>query len=68
MQEFYGRGVKEGNTTAIKEVMCALQEIALAGSPGEPHKCCQGLSFRLWEAVISGLIHNARYEVVGNGF
>ena len=36
VQEFCARGVKEGSSAAIKEVMSALQEIALAGSPGEP--------------------------------
>jgi diguanylate cyclase (GGDEF)-like protein len=36
MQEFCGRGVKEGNTPAIKEVMSALQDILLATSPCEP--------------------------------
>ena len=36
VQEFCGRGVKEGNSAAIKEVMCALQDLSLAGSPGEP--------------------------------
>ena len=36
VQEFCGRGVKEGNPAAIKEVMGALQEILLATSPGDP--------------------------------
>ena len=41
VQEFCGKGVKEGNPAAIKEVMCALQEISLlataeAAAPGEP--------------------------------
>jgi diguanylate cyclase (GGDEF)-like protein len=36
VQEFCGRGVKEGNSAAIKEVMIALQEISLAGVHGEP--------------------------------
>ncbi len=36
VQEFCGRGVKEGNAAAIKEVMCALQDISLAAPPGEP--------------------------------
>jgi diguanylate cyclase (GGDEF)-like protein len=36
VQEFCGRGVKEGSSAAIREVMCALQEISLAKSPGEP--------------------------------
>jgi diguanylate cyclase (GGDEF)-like protein len=36
VQEFCGRGVKEGNAAAIKEVMSALQDILLATSPGEP--------------------------------
>jgi diguanylate cyclase (GGDEF)-like protein len=38
VQEFCGKGVKEGDPAAIKEVMCALQEMSLVGSavPGEP--------------------------------
>ncbi|HWY20627.1 MAG TPA: tetratricopeptide repeat protein [Candidatus Acidoferrum sp.] len=36
VQEFCGRGVKAGSSAAIKEVMIALQDISLAGSPGEP--------------------------------
>ena len=36
VQEFCGKGVKEGNSAAIKAVMCALQDLALASSPGEP--------------------------------
>jgi diguanylate cyclase (GGDEF)-like protein len=36
VQEFCGRGVKDGNAAAIKEVMIALQELSLAGTPGEP--------------------------------
>ncbi len=36
VQEFCARGVKEGSSAAIKEVMCTLQEIALAGSASEP--------------------------------
>jgi diguanylate cyclase (GGDEF)-like protein len=36
VQEFCARGVREGSSAAIKEVMCALQDICSAGSPGEP--------------------------------
>jgi diguanylate cyclase (GGDEF)-like protein len=36
VQEFCGRGVKAGSSAAIKEVMCALQDMLLAASPGEP--------------------------------
>jgi diguanylate cyclase (GGDEF)-like protein len=36
VQEFCGKGVKEGSSAAIKEVMCALQDLASASSPGEP--------------------------------
>ncbi len=36
VQEFCGKGVKEGNPAAVKEVMAALQELLLAQSPGEP--------------------------------
>ena len=36
VQEFCARGVKEGSSAAIKEMMGALQDICLAGSPGEP--------------------------------
>jgi diguanylate cyclase (GGDEF)-like protein len=40
VQEFCGKGVKEGNPAAIKEVMCALQDMFLAStsaaSSGEP--------------------------------
>jgi diguanylate cyclase (GGDEF)-like protein len=38
VQEFCGKGVKEGNSTAIKLVMCALQDLALSASSGEPIK------------------------------
>ena len=38
VQEFCGKGVKEGNPTAIKLVMCALQDVALAASSSEPIK------------------------------
>jgi diguanylate cyclase (GGDEF)-like protein len=38
VQEFCGKGVKEGNHTAIKLVMCALQELALSASASEPIK------------------------------
>jgi diguanylate cyclase (GGDEF)-like protein len=34
MQEFCGRAVKEGASAAIKEVMCALQDLSLA-TPGD---------------------------------
>jgi len=40
VQEFCGRGVKAGSSSAIKEVMCALQDFSLssssASSSGEP--------------------------------
>ncbi len=36
VQEFCGKGVKEGNPAAIKLVMCALQDMALSATPGEP--------------------------------
>jgi diguanylate cyclase (GGDEF)-like protein len=38
VQEFCGKGVKEGNPTAIKLVMCALQDLALSTSSSEPIK------------------------------
>jgi diguanylate cyclase (GGDEF)-like protein len=38
VQEFCGKGVKEGNPTAIKLVMCALQDLALSASSSEPIK------------------------------
>jgi diguanylate cyclase (GGDEF)-like protein len=38
VQEFCGKGVKEGNHTAIKLVMCALQDLALSASSSEPIK------------------------------
>jgi diguanylate cyclase (GGDEF)-like protein len=38
VQESCGKGVKEGNHTAIKLVMCALQELALSTSSSEPIK------------------------------
>jgi diguanylate cyclase (GGDEF)-like protein len=34
VQEFCGKGMKEGNPAAIKEVMCALQDMSLAAAPG----------------------------------
>src|SRR5712692_6379156 len=36
VQEFCGRAVKAGSSAAIKEVMCALQDLSLAAAPGEP--------------------------------
>jgi diguanylate cyclase (GGDEF)-like protein len=36
VQEFCGKGVKEGNPAAIKLVMCALQDMALSSPSGEP--------------------------------
>jgi diguanylate cyclase (GGDEF)-like protein len=36
VQEFCGRGVKEGNPTAIKAVMCAVQDMAVSTSSNEP--------------------------------
>ncbi len=36
VQEFCGKGVKEGNPAAIKLVMCALQDAALSSPSGEP--------------------------------
>ncbi len=36
VQEFCGKGVKAGGSGAIKEVMCALQDLALSSSTGEP--------------------------------
>ena len=36
VQEFCGKGAREGNPAAIKTVMCALQDMALATSSGEP--------------------------------
>jgi diguanylate cyclase (GGDEF)-like protein len=36
VQEFCARGVKAGSSGAIKEVMCALQDMSLSQSPGEP--------------------------------
>jgi diguanylate cyclase (GGDEF)-like protein len=38
VQEFCGKGVKEGNSTAVKLVMCALQDLALSASSSEPIK------------------------------
>ena len=36
VQEFCGKGVKEGNPAAIKLVMCALQDLALSAPSAEP--------------------------------
>lgn len=36
VQEFCGKGVKEGNPAAIKLVMCALQDMALSSPSSEP--------------------------------
>ncbi len=36
IQEFCGKGVKAGSSAALKEVMCALQDLALASSTSEP--------------------------------
>jgi diguanylate cyclase (GGDEF)-like protein len=36
MQEFCGRGAKEGNQAALREVMIALQDLSLSGAAGEP--------------------------------
>ena len=36
IQEFCGKGVKAGSSAAIKEVMCALQDLSQASSSGEP--------------------------------
>jgi len=36
VQEFCGKGVKAGGSGALKEVMCALQDLALSSSSGEP--------------------------------
>jgi diguanylate cyclase (GGDEF)-like protein len=36
VQEFCGKNIKEGNPAAIKLVMCALQDLALASPSGEP--------------------------------
>jgi diguanylate cyclase (GGDEF)-like protein len=36
VQEFCGKGVKAGDSRAIKQVMCALQDLALSSSSGEP--------------------------------
>jgi diguanylate cyclase (GGDEF)-like protein len=36
VQEFCGKNVKEGNPAAIKLVMCALQDLALASPSSEP--------------------------------
>jgi hypothetical protein len=36
VQEFCGKGGKAGSSGAIKEVMCALQDLSLSSSSGEP--------------------------------
>ncbi len=36
VQEFCGKGVKAGTSAVVKAVMCALQDIALSSSSGEP--------------------------------
>jgi len=36
VQEYCGKNIKEGNPAAIKLVMCALQDLALASPSGEP--------------------------------
>jgi diguanylate cyclase (GGDEF)-like protein len=36
VQEFCGRGVKAGSSGAIKEVMCALQDLSLSSPSSEP--------------------------------
>jgi len=36
VQEFCGRGVKEGSFGGDQEVMIALQDLSLAAAPGEP--------------------------------
>ena len=36
VQEFCGKGVRAGNSTAIKEVMCALQDLCLSSSASDP--------------------------------
>jgi two-component system chemotaxis family response regulator WspR len=35
LQEFCGKGIQEGSSAALKEVMCALHDLVLAGAPGE---------------------------------
>ncbi len=36
MEEFCGKGAKEGNSAALKAVVCALQDLAAAASSSEP--------------------------------
>jgi diguanylate cyclase (GGDEF)-like protein len=36
VQEFCGKGAKAGSSAAVKGVMCALQDLALSSSSGEP--------------------------------
>jgi diguanylate cyclase (GGDEF)-like protein len=36
VQEFCGKGTKAGSSAAVKGVMCALQDLALSSSSGEP--------------------------------
>src|ERR1700683_2361168 len=63
VQEFCGKGVKEGNPAAIKEVMCALQDMFLAStsaaSSGEP--------IRIADAQKSAELERGRKAVAGLG-
>lgn len=59
MQEFCGKGVKAGGAGAIKEVMCALQDLALASTSGEP--------VIITDAQKAGTLQGARNAVVELG-
>src|SRR5580658_9903055 len=55
VQEFCGKGVKEGNPTAIKLVMCALQDLALSTSSSEPIKMGDAQKAQEWEGIREAL-------------
>src|SRR5208282_87817 len=59
VQEFCGKGMKAGGTGAIKEVMCALQDLALASTSGEP--------VIITDAQKAGTLQGARNAVVELG-
>ena len=64
VQEFCGKGVKAGDSGTIKQVMCALQDLALAAASGEPVIVADAQKSQELQAVRSAVVELGAMSVM----
>jgi diguanylate cyclase (GGDEF)-like protein len=64
VQEFCGKGVKAGDSGTLKQLMCALQDLALSSASGEPVIVADAQKSQELQAVRSAVVELAAASVM----